>query len=168
MKSVRQALTILVTERGVPGWPPNDPDDDNDLDFRVALVQALDGQGQEVGGLDLEQMYSGGNCERDLMASACLLGLDKEGSDPVVVVGSGIDRAWFGRGLGIELYATAIWYASTRLRQPLIAHQCAGYETSEMAERVWRSRRLAKVAAVHGLTAVWTGPKLAMRRTVVL
>jgi hypothetical protein len=119
-----------------------------------------------VGGIDLEQTCTW-SCDAEILASARLLGLDKD-IDPVVITGSGIEIELRERGLGVELYATAIWYATTHLRQPLVAHQCCYGETSEMAERVWRSRWLAKVAAVHGLTAVWTGPKLAMRRTVVL
>jgi len=134
---------------------------------RGATIEARDAASTRIGRLHVEPCLHA-DCADDLAAVARHLAPAPPPGQALAVTLADVRPAWTGRGVGVELYATAIWWATRRAGLPLVADACCGSVTSPEARRVWRSVRLAKVAFVHGLAAVWLGPDLRASRTMVL
>ena len=85
----------------------------------------------------------------------CRKGLEELSRSPIVylVYASAVHHPHRGQGLGALLYATALVLASLE-GAPIVADDCFGGITSELASQVWRSRALAEVAHVRGNVAV--------------
>lgn len=127
-------------------------------DFRVT-VEGKDGL---VVGYLSARVEEARYLSHDCRASLYRLAARHEGLSTTRVYRVGrsvIGRAFRNEGLGIELYTRAVEQASAE-GMALVADDCAAppgaSRTSEMAKRVWSSRRFARAVDVEGIAAaVW-------------
>lgn len=77
--------------------------------------------------------------------------------DPYIVVESYLADPLRGQGLGAWLYQEAARLAWLQARAPIAADDCAGYETSESAGRVWDGMASSRVVHARGRVALWLG-----------